>query len=192
MSILIDRLPDKVKIDGIEYHINTDFRTSILFEQLLQDEDIKEEDRGALVLSLFYPIIPYSNIREAFSKIIWFYNGGEILENTGSTSKGTSKKVYDFEYDGDYIYAAFLEQYGIDLQDIPHLHWWKFKALFKSLKEDTEIVKIMGYRSVNVNEINDKKEKERYKRLQRLYKLPAKKERNTKELEEALMRGEIV
>ena len=38
-------------------------------------------------------------------------------------------------------------------QDIKYLHWWKFKAMFKSLKEDTEIVKIMRYRSMDLSKI---------------------------------------
>ena len=32
MSILIDKLPQKVVIDNTEYVINSDFRTSIKFE----------------------------------------------------------------------------------------------------------------------------------------------------------------
>ena len=45
-------------------------------------------------------------------------------------------KIDKTSYDDDYIYSAFLSQYNIDLQDIKHLHWWKFKAMFKSLNED--------------------------------------------------------
>ena len=40
MNILIDLLPKKVEIDGIEYDINYDFRTSVLFEIMIQDNNI--------------------------------------------------------------------------------------------------------------------------------------------------------
>ena len=62
--------------------------------------------------------------------------------------------------DDKYIYSAFKEQYNIDLNSIKYLHWWKFKALLKSLKEDTEFVKIKGYRAYegkdkNMNELKE-------------------------------------
>ena len=65
-----------------------------------------------------------------------------------------------------------MQQYGIDLQDIEYLHWWKFKALFNGLAENTQFVKIMGYRAMDISKIKDKKEKKRYRELQRLYALP--------------------
>lgn len=53
--------------------------------------------------------------------------------------------VLDYAIDADYIYAAFLSQYGIDLLDVKELHWHKFLALFKGLKDDEMICKIMSY-----------------------------------------------
>ena len=44
----------------------------------------------------------------------------------------------------------FLEQYGIDLTQEHDLHWWRFKAMFDSLSEKTQFVKIMGYRSMTI------------------------------------------
>ena len=94
-------------------------------------------------------------------------------------------------HDDDYIYAAFMDQYNIDLQDIEYLHWWKFKAMFKSLKEDNEIVKIMGYRSMDLSKIKDKEEKAYYKKMQELYKLPISKDEKEKldEITVALLNG---
>lgn len=40
------------------------------------------------------------------------------------------------------------------------LHWWKFKALLKSLKDDTEFVKIQGYRSYTGDDKNMKELKD--------------------------------
>ena len=44
-------------------------------------------------------------------------------------------------------------------------------SLFNSLKDDTEIVKIMNYRTIDVNSIEDKKERKMYKQLQDYYSL---------------------
>ena len=45
MNLLIDKLPETVEIDGLQYPINTDFRISILFEQLLADASLTEQEK---------------------------------------------------------------------------------------------------------------------------------------------------
>lgn len=191
MNILIDLLPEAVNIDGKDYKINSDFRTSILFELLMQDNSIGKENKIYMVLELYYPIIP-SNINEAINRMLWFYKCGKDAGLEKGNGKGKrDTQIYSFEYDDDYIYSAFLDQYRIDLQDIDNLHWWKFKAMFKSLKEDNEIVKIMGYRSMDLSKIKDKEQKAYYKKMQELYKIPISKdeENKLKEIERTLLNG---
>ena len=194
MNLLIDLVPKTITIDNKEYEINSDFRTSILFELLMQDKSIKDNDKIYFALELYYPNIP-DDINSAIEKMLWFYRCGKDLITSKRKGKGKSDiKIYSFEYDDDYIYAAFMDQYGIDLQDIKYLHWWKFKAMFKSLKEDTEIVKIMRYRSMDLSKIKDKNEKAYYKKMQELYKIPISKDEQEKleEIERALLNGEDV
>ena len=196
MNILIDELPESVEIEGVEYEINTDFRISILFELLMQDPNISDEEKIEKALELYFiKIPPIEYISDVVDIIMDFYSCGKdkLISNGRTTSKGKSKQIYSFEVDADYIYAAFLDQYGIDLQDIEYLHWWKFKALFNALKEDNEIVKIMGYRSINITNDMSKHEKEFYKKMKELYKLPDNISKNDKEkinqIEDILMNG---
>lgn len=193
MNILIDIVPTVVCIDGIEYEINSDFRTSILFELMMQDTELTDKDKIINALELYYPIIP-DNSEKAIKAIMWFYRGGKDIVESNGKSKGKSvTQIYSYEYDDDYIYSAFLDQYGVDLQDIEYLHWWKFKAMFKALKEDNMIVKIMGYRSVDLSKIKDKEQRNHYKTMKNLYKIPAIMSRNEKEkindIEKALLNG---
>lgn len=190
-NILLDILPETVDIDGIEYRINSDFRISILFELLMQDDELGKRQKLVQGLQLYYPEIPH-NVTMAVDKMIWFYRCGKETGNGGHGSgSGRAKQIYSFEYDDDYIYAAFLEQYGIDLQDIEELHWWKFRALFRGLSEDTELVKIMGYRSVKINSKMSKEQREFYKKMQSIHALPiTDAEREADELlTEALLNG---
>lgn len=180
MNILVDLLPTKIEIDNKKYEINSDFRTSILFELLMQDKSIGEEDKIFMALQLYYPTIP-QNINLAIEKILWFYRCGKDITKSKGNGKGKSvTQIYSFEYDDDYIYAAFMDQYNIDLQDIEYLHWWKFKAMFKALKEDNEIVKIMGYRSIDLSKIKDKEQKAYYKKMRKLYEIPISKDEREK------------
>ena len=191
MNILIDPLPTSVEINKKQYEINSDFRTAIIFEMLMQDDEVNEYDKIFTALELFYPVIP-TNLQEAIDKIMWFY-AGEVNNVNNSVGKGVTKseQQYNYEYDADYIFAAFLDQYGIDLNEIEYIHWWKFKALFKNLKEDNLIVKIMQYRSIDLRKIKDKEEQKRYKELKELYEIPISKTEVEKknEIDECLKNG---
>lgn len=194
-NILIDFLPNKVKIKNETYEINSDFRVSIIFEMLMDDTEFSDEEKIIQALELYYPVIP-SDLDKAVEEILSFYKCGkeEEYRNVGSnSSKSSTTKIYDFNNDAEYIYAAFLDQYGIDLQDIEYLHWWKFKAMFNGLKSDNKIVEIMGYRSIDLKYIKDEEQRKYYKKLQKLYELPANKNEFDKqnELNEALIKGDI-
>ncbi len=184
MNILIDVLPEYVEIDGIEYKINTDFRIGIMFELLIQDNTLTDMEKVEIALNLYYPEIPHDPI-QALEKILWFYRCGKEYdaESPQEGTEGTTQQqaIYSFEHDAEYIYAAFLDQYGIDLQDIEHLHWWKFKALFKGLKEDNLIVKIMGYRAIKIDDNMTDSEKKFYRRMKRIYALPDNRTQEEKE-----------
>lgn len=184
MNLLIDKLPKKVN----NISINSDFRTSILFELLMQDNKINDKDKILLMLNLYYPESSISkmqnNVENAINNILWFYKCGkndELASKNSSQVNNKRKQIYSYEFDDQYIYSAFLEQYNIDLNSIKYLHWWKFKSMFNGLKEDTIFVKIMGYRSIDLNSISDKKQKEFYSKMQKMYALPDERTEEQKE-----------
>lgn len=174
-NIILDPLPTSFEIDGEVYKFNSDFRISIIFALLLQDPKLTEEEKGLNALTLFYPVIP-PNIGEATNKIMWFYSQGEVKANNKKVRQGkrifkrNNNRAYDFEVDSNLIFSAFMQDYNINLSK-DKLHWWEFMALFNSLRESNEIVKIMNYRTIDVNSIEDKKERKMYKQLQDYYSL---------------------
>lgn len=179
-NILIDPLPLSVNLGGRDFLISADFRTSILFEQLMQDTGLSKGEKITTALALYFPDgVPVSLAAEACLEITNFYCCGSVddtAEEGARMQKAMGgkrlKRIYDYDFDAPYIYAAFLDQYGIDLQDIEFLHWWKFHALFLGLKEDNEICKIMTYRAINLADIKNRSERQRYAALQARYRLP--------------------
>lgn len=169
MNILVDKLP--TEYEGLK--VDTNFRSFILFELLMQDRQLSKKEKIMLSLNLFYDEIP-QDIKKGIDGIVWFYTRGkEIKQNKNdSIRKESQKKIYSFEYDADLIYTAFLDQYGVDLNDIEYLHWFKFKAMFEGLKNDNKICEVMGYRAIDINKIKNKDEKNKYKKLQREWALP--------------------
>ena len=171
-NILLDQLPQYSK-SGLK--IRTDFRESIKFELLMQDNKISQKEKIMLALKLYYyDISKITDIKKAVEDMLWFYRCGknDKEEKSEEYAEEKVKQIYSYEFDDEYIYSAFMEQYKIDLNSIKYLHWWKFKALFNSLNEKTQFVKIMGYRAMNLSKIKDKEMKSNYKRMQKLYALP--------------------
>lgn len=175
MNLLTHDLKDIVQ-DRIKIDFDTDFRTSILFELLMQREDIKIKLKIRKALELYYPnLAQISDLETALEDITWFYQCGKEKKTSHKNKKinnGKKDYIYSYEYDADYIYSAFMQQYKMDLTEIEYLHWWKFRALFEGLNKDTKIVEIMGYRAMDLSKIKDKKEKKFYKNMKELYALP--------------------
>ena len=181
-NILLDKLPQFTR-NGLK--IRTDFRESIKFELLMQDNKIDEKNKIIQALNLYYyDISEITDIKEAINEVLHFFAcGKEEKTTTNKVSDNKEiKQIYSYEFDAEYIYSAFLQQYKIDLNSIRYLHWWKFKALMENLSEETQFVKIMGYRAIDISKIKDKEEKARYKKLKKLYALP---DMRTKEQKEA-------
>ena len=182
MNLLIDKLPTEYK--GLK--IDTNFRSFILFELLMQDNQIKEKDKIMMSIKLFYKEQP-SNIKKAIDGILYFYRCGEDIKTNKKADKSDGeihkKQIYSYEYDAKLIYSAFLDQYGIDLNEIDYLHWFKFKALFEGLNSENKICEIMSYRSIDLNKIKDKDERKRYRKLQRQFALPDNRTQDEKEQE---------
>lgn len=187
MNILIDSLPDRVKIGGAEYAINADFRTSLKFKLIMDNEDLTEEEKAYNVLELYYPDIP-EDIEQAFNKIVWFYCEGETEEEKESKGKGIPfDEIVSYTYDSKLIHSAFKQQYSVDLST-ENIHWWKFKAWFSSLSEETEIKKIMNIRMMDLKEIEDDKTRDYYKKLKEQVKIPTSRDKKEKEAEDEFLK----
>lgn len=193
MGILVSKLPTSVLIDGVEYPIRSNFRTMIKFEELMQDPEATDQDKVLLALNLFYPEIP-ENAEKAVEQLLWFYRCDKqdnLYRKKAKKRKAKrTDRIYDFEYDDDYIYAAFMAQYHLDLHEVEYLHWWKFRAMFNSLSDDTQFVKIMEYRAVELDKV-PKEKRAFYKRMKMLYALPLSQneEQRQNALEDALLHG---
>ena len=128
------------------------------------------------MLQLYYPVIPLDHIEEAIDKMLWFYRCGKDEEkeeddkNKRYKRKEDKSPAYSFNEDGAYIYAAFKEQYDMDLSSEEPLHWWRFIALFESLGENTKISQIMFYRKVKVNDM-PKEKRVFYNEMKKIYAL---------------------
>lgn len=159
-------LQSTIEHNGISYGINTDYRLWLDLPEKLQR--LNERDYDGYISLFADDIPPISN--ETVEALIAFYNPPRVLPNTEYES-GHRAEVIDYIIDADYIYAGFMQAYGIDLVDA-EMHWHKFLALVEGLPEGTVMTNIIQYRSYDGNS-SDVGYKE-YCRLQNMWKLPEK------------------
>lgn len=85
--------------------------------------------------------------------------------------------VLDFEEDGDYIYASFMQDYHIDLIEMQgKLPWKKFMYLFNGLSDKTKIKQVMRIRDMELPDFNGKNQKyiQELQELKSYYALPVR------------------
>lgn len=126
-------------------------------EKLLDDADILIE-----ALKMF------GILERAILKLSW-QERSELLEQIfrekiagrPRPKVGQQKILFDFEEDGEYIYASFMQAYGIDLiEQQGKLSWSCFMALFQGLPSGTKIKEIMRIRDMDIPVPNGKNQKE--------------------------------
>lgn len=132
------RLPESVEVDGSLYTIQTSFKYFLRFIELLANKDIKPQD-----FDFMYKNKKPQDRESGLIALVQFCNPPQNLPHTDKL-EGSSEKAVDYTIDADYIFAAFMERYGIDLVE-SDMHWYKFQALFKGL-HDTKLNEIIGYR----------------------------------------------
>lgn len=155
MNLLLEAgLPEE--IEGIP--ISPDFRNMIRFEMLLRDESLTEAERLYLGLSQLWPQIP-EDANWALQKLLWFYGCG-AKEHAPGRGARQPDRAYDFEQDAGMIYAGFYAAYGISLTTVDYLHWWEFMALLAGLPDTTQMGRIMYYRTVDLDQVEDKHQRQ--------------------------------
>lgn len=200
-NVILDFLPDTIVVDGKEIELFTDFRDWLQFNRLLNQKEITDEEvKEAFdcVIKKYVHVDPLNLIKGLMD----FMNEKEKVEidetkpikmkdlmaEKEEDAEPIGQPVLDYDYDSNYIYAAFLQQYGIDLRNA-EMHWYEFKALFSGLTEKCKIVEIIGYRSISDSSYSQmsKEERKRVKRMQKIYQLPDK--RSDEEIERDFANG---
>lgn len=178
---MFNKLPQKIKIKNKWYFINTDFRVMINYEKNMQGIQTMDKQEKIIkiynVLKSFCPAFfkdfhfdMEKDIKLLLKSFLWFYScGNRENYHKGKKGEGTSNiNIYSYEYDDEYIWSAFFQYYHIDLST-DKLHWWKYKAFFKSLPEECKFEKIKSYRAYKGQDKN-------MKELKRYWSLPLDKD----------------
>lgn len=193
MSFLTELPPGSLYVDGVEYPIDSDFRTILRYNKMLDEVEENDMQQVFECMAQVYERVP-DNLLEAAATLNWFVRCGKEEKKKRPSNKIlgiNSNDPFDFEVDGEMIYSAFRRNdvYGIDLHTIPYLHWWEFMAMLNDLPDSVKLSRVMDYRIIDVNNQDFPKERRNfYRAMQDYYKIRKAFEQN-EELARALIEG---
>ena len=179
MGVLTEIPNKKLITDKGKIIVNPAFDTVLEIQRLYKEEDLTDFEKIEQALKML--VKNRWNLR--------LFSPGEkvkLMEEISKKYIETKKRpqirksalpVLDFEEDGDYIYASFMQDYGIDLIDQQgRLPWKKFIYLFNGLSSGTKIRQVMQIRSMEVPKYTGKNAKQiqEINELKSYYALPVK------------------
>ncbi|MBP0989091.1 MAG: hypothetical protein J6S92_12550 [Oscillospiraceae bacterium] len=180
MNILYEPFPVSITADGHEYTVLTDFREWLRFAEMMTDKSIAAEER-AFLCGMWISPEPDVITAEMVTGLLGFYRGDgltPIIDNQDDEDEEPPEPeppkppTFDWNVDARFVLGDFRRYYGIDLTNVKYLHWWHFLSLFTALPDDSQCMKRIAYRSVNLSEIKDKRERTRIAKIQRQIALP--------------------
>ncbi|AST83389.1 Gp15 family bacteriophage protein [Latilactobacillus sakei] len=187
MFKLNDPLNDYVTINDEEHPIYMAFDNVMSALETFDDKELSESDR----LYIFLGVMLHDYDQELISALDFETQvdvGKQIIDQINSEPienqpvdlegnpmpqpKRDGEQLVSFLFDAKYIYAAFMQAYGIDLiEQQGSLHWSKFSALLNALPDNTLMRQIIDIRKTDLSEIKDKDEKKRIKKLKQQFSL---------------------
>lgn len=178
LDITKKSLPDTIKVRGEDFLIKTDFRTWIRFSMEFKQWIRNGMQENLDIKYLFKDHIPIFEKQSEYDDIMNFAFPKNVVPHSGRSS---GEDVLYYQYDGDYIYSAFMQAYGIDLME-QDMHWHKFLALMNGLPDNTKLSQIMGYRAYTGEKV--KNEAQIYRKLKDMWMPPYEETEEEKQAEE--------
>lgn len=188
LAISQEELPTRIIADDLEIPVSADFRSWIKADLIMKDRQIPKEAKLPVIcqyigldLSRLDVTIP-----DLWAGIFKFYMCEQ--EPRGEVANDSRATAYRFDCDWWLIYAAFIQQYGINLLTAD-LHWFEFRALLDGLTEQTQFIKVVQARLRDTSRLKGE-EKAQAEKLKRYWKVPddsAQEERDPHEIEAELL-----
>lgn len=165
-NVLLDPLPEEWN----GYAIDTDFQTGIMISQCLADESLSDTERFyAAARLLFLKNCPGNE--EIAEAIKWY-----MTEYSHDNTKPEKSEIVimDWNIDQWRIYAAFRQQYGIDL-NVDRIHWFTFMGLLSNLQE-CAFTRVMDVRQKKITAKMSNEEKAALRKAKMVFEIKQPKE----------------
>ncbi|WP_348619040.1 Gp15 family bacteriophage protein [Lactococcus lactis] len=201
--------PDVIEAKTADYEVVMDFSRVLRLFELYKQDDIDVSEKLFITIEMFFltPIneIPEEDFQPILEGLTQKIIGDNSREETVERDmKGNileeDKKFYDFEEDADYIFASFMQDYGIDLikeREKSNYYWnkvqsgtmslekfrnhtmsWdKFNALLTGLSETSKFRRVIEIRQMEIPENATEKERKEIKKAKSAVALKSDREK---------------
>ena len=177
INALYEPFPESIFVDGTEYPIITDFREWFRFADMAADTELSNRDK-LLMMTQWLLEPPEQITSELVTALCDFYRAKalerempEYKDDEDEEYTSAALPVLSWKIDAPYIIGDFQRYYGIDLLTA-EMHWWRFRILFSALPDDSQMIKRIGYRSVDIGQVKSESERKRIMKMKQLYALP--------------------
>lgn len=162
MGFLTEYEEPKVVYKDQEYVIDLAYDTVLNVKRMYAEKLLDDTDLLVEALKIFgipERLISRLGWQERAELMVQIFR--EKIAGRARPKVGPQKILFNFEEDGEYIYASFMQAYGIDLiEQQGKLPWSRFMALFQGLPSDTKIKEVMRIRDMDIPVPNGKNQKE--------------------------------
>ncbi len=165
-NIMLDQLPT----DWKGYPISASFRTGIKMSMCMSDPDLSDMERFYIASYLLFPE-KCPEPQEAVKAIEWFMTE---FNHDNYQQKKNEDIIMDWDMDQWRIYAAFRNQYHIDLQKA-EMHWFVFMGLLGNLQESS-LTHVMDIRQKKITSKMSQEEKNAYRSAKKIFAIKAPKD----------------
>lgn len=193
MFRLSQQLKDELVFEGKVYPLDLSFDNVLIIFDVLNDESVSDLEKTYTclnrltglplteLLAIFGPEAAFETFKSIFESCIKTESRAkkteyDLLGNPlpeVDSDEDEEKPLYSIEHDAEYIYAAFMQVYKIDLIEAQgQLHWKKFNALLAGLPDNTKMSEIMRIRAWKPSKYDSEAERGRMKKLKKLFALP--------------------
>ena len=181
---LNDPYVDSIEFEGEVYPLNLSFNRVLDVFDVLRDDVLSEVEKAytAIVILTGEENIPFPVYIDMWLTIKEEYiDSSEEDEKTYDLqgnplpkprSNEASPRLIDFRKDAEYIFASFLQAYGLNLlREHENLTWSEFKALLNALPDDTIMQRVIEIRQWKPQKGESSEHKKKMRKLQQKYQL---------------------
>lgn len=173
---MTDLLTDALPTVWHGWAIDPDFRHMVRLSAAYSHGEVEADPETfarKLCRQFYTGIYIPADLQALWQGVIDFYLAGEqAAEPAAKPASGPDTgPAFDYRCDAPYIVAAFQQAYGIDLTT-EKMHWFRFRALFAALPEDTLMARIINWRTLDLADYEGSM-REHYAELKERFALPA-------------------
>lgn len=167
-NVLLDPLPEAWESsNGMEYLLDTDFRIGIQMCIIQNDTEMNDMEKAYMMRELLFKENIPENVEEIGECIRFFLNGWFHDKSSTTVER---KRLMDFDIDQWRIYAAFMKQYGINLNEVEYMHFWEFMGLLSTL-EECSYTRVIDIRQKKINPKMDKEQRRALREAKEVFEL---------------------